>query len=628
MAKVNVPSSLGYVARSEDSFVDWGTIAKDLITTINTRKEKRDTEREKIETETQDLVRGMNELELGQDKTANQFILDGAAQSSQGLLELNRLFKNGQINQSDYARYRQTLKDDWTQLNTAFKTYNQDYANALAQLEAGELSELGTKTFENYAGFADFQDKQIYVNPEDGRVFIATVEDGVIQTNPTKMLSVNNMMNRGKNLDKKFQMDTQTNAIAENLGRYVKASPGMTIEDITRNPEFTSAESNAINSMLKNPSAVASILTDWATEDYELVFNEADYDPSDVNQILVKTDSANRLVPSINVNDPNDPRVKAAFDVVQKNLRSKLDKIETLETKDIQRERINLEGQKLNKDKEENLGYLQEVVTIFSGDTATANQTLKSRLEQANASITDPNQKFKTFRRDPDSGTITLVRFSGEEISTDPNASLEANYQRIAELITPLSGSSFANTLRDYQGTLKPVSTVEESGFVSETFTPPVNLADVQVYDPSTRKDIPLQSRIAGIPSYTTGMIQSPSSDMPLYEHEEKDAYILDQYEVALNQALQDVNGSVVVTNLSDYYGVDVDPKRGKGIGDRKSEKPTAQITIEVGGKTQTIDENLFDLTPAALIRRVEEVANQLKKSTPPPQNTIVKPFG
>ena len=32
MAKVNVPSSLGYVARSEDSFVDWGTIAKDLIT--------------------------------------------------------------------------------------------------------------------------------------------------------------------------------------------------------------------------------------------------------------------------------------------------------------------------------------------------------------------------------------------------------------------------------------------------------------------------------------------------------------------------------------------------------------------------------------------------------------------
>jgi len=627
MAKVNVPSSLGYVARSEDSFVDWGTIAKDLITTINTRKEKRDTEREKIETETQDLVRGMNELELGQDKTANQFILDGAAQSSQGLLELNRLFKNGQINQSDYARYRQTLKDDWTQLNTAFKTYNQDYATALAQLESGELSELGIKTFENYAGFADFQNKQIYVNPEDGRVFIATVEDGVIQTDPTKMLSVNNMMNRGKNLDKKFQMDTQTNAIAENLGRYVEAFPDMTIEDVTENPEFASAESNAINSMLKNPSAVASILTDWATEDYELVFNENDYDPSDVNQILVKTDSANRLVPVINVNDPNDPRVKAAFDVVQKNLRSKLDKIQTLETKDIQRQRLGLEQQRLNKDKEENLGYLQEVVTIFSGDTATANQTLKSRLEQANASIADPDQKFKTFRRDPDSGTITLVRFSGEEISTDPNASLEANYQRIAELITPLSGSSFANTLRDYGGTLKPVSTVEESGFVSETFTPPVSLSDVEVYDPDTRKDIPLQSRIAGIPSYTAGMIQSPSSDIPLYEHEEKDAYILDQYEVALNQALQNVNGSVIVTNLSDYYGVDVDPKRGKGKGDRKSEKPIAQITIEVGGKTQTIDENLFDLTPSALIRRVEEVASQLKKSVPP-QTSEPKPFG
>ena len=84
----------------------------------------------------------------------------------------------------------------------------------------------------------------------------------------------------------------------------------------------------------------------------------------------------------------------------------------------------------------------------------------------------------------------------------------------------------------------------------------------------------------------------------------------------------------VGLDSLSDYYGVDVDPKRGKGKGDRKSQKPIAQITIEVGGKTQTIDENLFDLTPAALIRRVEEVANQLKKSVPPQTSEPKKPFG
>jgi hypothetical protein len=119
----------------------------------------------------------------------------------------------------------------------------------------------------------------------------------------------------------------------------------------------------------------------------------------------------------------------------------------------------------------------------------------------------------------------------------------------------------------------------------------------------------------------------STDQGAPLYESEDKDNYILDQYEVALNQALQETNGSVFITNMTDYYGVDVDKKRGKGKGDRKSEKPIAQITIEVGGKTQVIDENLFDLTPGALIRRVEEVANQLKKSLP--QETVEpKPFG
>ena len=96
-----------------------------------------------------------------------------------------------------------------------------------------------------------------------------------------------------------------------------------------------------------------------------------------------------------------------------------------------------------------------------------------------------------------------------------------------------------------------------------------------------------------------------------------------------LNQALQDVNGSVSIQNLTEYYTTNVDKRdKTKRKGARKSEKPVAQVTVEIDGRTQTIDENLFDLTPSALIRRVEEVASQIRKSTPPPQTSEPKPFG
>ena len=119
--------------------------------------------------------------------------------------------------------------------------------------------------------------------------------------------------------------------------------------------------------------------------------------------------------------------------------------------------------------------------------------------------------------------------------------------------------------------------------------------------DPSTRKDIPLESRVSAIPEY--------NNELKLIEfdtNKDSDRYITDQYETVLNQALQGVDGSVSIQNPTEYYTTNVDKRdKTKRKGARKSEKPIAQATVEIDGRTQTIDENLFDLTPSALIRRV-----------------------
>ena len=81
---------------------DWSKIGKDisddLRKEITTRQETKAT----IDKQTSDAINEVNKVQLGQNKTFNQFLLNGSGQTKQFLLMQERLLKQGLLKPQDY----------------------------------------------------------------------------------------------------------------------------------------------------------------------------------------------------------------------------------------------------------------------------------------------------------------------------------------------------------------------------------------------------------------------------------------------------------------------------------------------------------------------------------------------
>lgn len=330
---LNIQPGFNYVKRNADDFISWSTIASDLSKTISDVQTKRKEERQKIEDDTNSLIRSMDEIQMGQNKTANQMYLDGVNQSSKATLAMNKLFKEGKITQAEYARFRQTMKDDWKQLKVAAETYNTDYANALKDVEEGKLSALGELSFSNYAKMGDIQNKEIYVHPTDGRLYLASrdPETGELNTDPASLMSINNMNNRASDLDRKYELDANVNSFVDGLGEYVSVEGGMIISDVSGRPEFNEAVDTYVNSAITNNRSASSILTDHSGLGYTVTTEE----PKGDKEIKLELDSNNMWQPVL-----SDEQRKVAGEVLRNRINQSIDRNEKESTVALQKAKM------------------------------------------------------------------------------------------------------------------------------------------------------------------------------------------------------------------------------------------------------------------------------------------------
>jgi hypothetical protein len=266
----------------------------------------------------------MDEIQMGQNKTANQMFLDGANQSSKATLAMNKLFKEGKITQAEYARFRQTLKDDWKQLKVAAETYNTDYANALKDVEEGKLSALGEFNFANYAKMGDIQNRDIYTHPTDGGLYYASrdPETGELKTDPASLTPINNINNRAIDFARKYELDANVDSFVDRLGEYVGVKGGMNISDVSGRPEFNEAVDTFVNSAITNNRSASSILTNHSGLGYTVTSEE----PKGDKEIKLELDSNNMWQPVL-----SDEQRKVAGEVLRNSIKQSIDRVEKVD---------------------------------------------------------------------------------------------------------------------------------------------------------------------------------------------------------------------------------------------------------------------------------------------------------
>jgi len=161
----------GYKDRRGANQVDWNGLATDASEGLRQIQSGREQQRKELDDINQSLLTAANEVEMGNNQTFNQFVLDGSAQTKEFLLMQNRLLKKGLLNPTDYSRSMQTVKDDWTAFSTSTKKLNEVYDDAMKRLADGTMA--GEEAFkkEMLLKFANVQGKGIFVNPVDGPPF-------------------------------------------------------------------------------------------------------------------------------------------------------------------------------------------------------------------------------------------------------------------------------------------------------------------------------------------------------------------------------------------------------------------------------------------------------------------------
>jgi hypothetical protein len=319
-------SYFGYVERDQEAFVNWASIGTQISKDLEKIRVNRQEQRDELDRVTNEAVTTINELTANQPKLVSEFYMDGANDMRQYLLMLNKEMKAGRLQPSEYMKKKQVLMDGVTQLGDAAKAFATDYEESMKLMQEGKSA--GQKIFqdEQYDAFKSTDGKGIYVNPADGRVYIAKRNpDGTINNNPEDLLSVNKLYARRKDIVYKYDVIGEANKNVKVLGDIVKAKRSgnvLTLKDVMQNPEYLKAEGDIINSMMSSPRNVGSILSDYVGGySFTLKPEEAKGDP---NKILLTEDGMGLYMPQL-----TDAQRKAAEEALRAQLRVQLDRVET-----------------------------------------------------------------------------------------------------------------------------------------------------------------------------------------------------------------------------------------------------------------------------------------------------------
>ena len=347
--------------------VDWSKITGDIVDELQTIQSEKQKKRDDIQTKTDELLTDLRDYQAGGNNTFNGYVLDGSKQVKDYMLMQNKLLKQGKLDPNSYTRSQQLLQDDWNSFQAAAETFNTDYAEAMKAANAGDTSKLGMLSFDKLQSATDIQKSRLVINT-DGRLYS--------QTGEGQLIGFTNMNARQKDIPKNYNIIEGAKSFSSTLGTYREANPNLTIEDITKQPAFTTARDTFIEGVL-NQGTGRDFLSILTQNGYELTQNP---DEATGNTILIKADSNGLLQPD---KDSLNKHRDAAKKILQEAISVQLDYKESAGTKTAS-ERI-LEKGEAEKIKSAGDDY-KLTAQLFSAD-GNLNQSAATKLAQANTNI-------------------------------------------------------------------------------------------------------------------------------------------------------------------------------------------------------------------------------------------------
>lgn len=227
-------TKVGYIRQDPTEAINWAEVGANFSGILKEEARVREEKKTEIDRATREMERVLKDSPMGDSKNMNEWSLKYASDAQQQLLMVNTLLKSGQLKPKDYTVIRQNLADGTDQAFTLVQEYQDEYSDKMARMKAkyGDIGPDGkpiipSQELEQFLmgtaeGFGNFNASELVINPTSGNVMVGfRNEKGEIESDPNKLVGINNLRNRIKSKFDLYDMQGAiTKAKAETFGQF------------------------------------------------------------------------------------------------------------------------------------------------------------------------------------------------------------------------------------------------------------------------------------------------------------------------------------------------------------------------------------------------------------------------
>ena len=255
--------------------IDWAKLTGGLVSTITGIGEKREAERQALDKLQSDNTRILQNTELGKSQSLNQLILSGSNDGRQSMMEWNRQLKAGQINPVEYKNRINNLMDSWSTFANTAKSYDQQMQEALKRQQEGLGSGLELELNNRISQLGDLRNKKVQIDPNNGNFVIGQLDQNGL-FDPTSIIDLRSISKPGNVMDNKVDLASIADEKTEGIASWIIETGNTTVTDALQNPAVQRTIYDLTQSILSNPRAITSILTDNTDGNYDFYYSDQD----------------------------------------------------------------------------------------------------------------------------------------------------------------------------------------------------------------------------------------------------------------------------------------------------------------------------------------------------------------
>lgn len=284
-------SYYGYQRRDKEDFLDIGALVEEASSGIIAARAENEKRKEELEAYDDELRKTMSDWQPGEDRNLNDMVLRGAQNITGNINDWMNQMKRGEITPNEWKARIENLQTNWGMLANTTNNYEKVHQEVTKMIADGEMNAFGEWMFEKNARLLDIPSSNFETDDRGNVWLVARNDNGeVISKKDTRQLA-----NQYNIIDKKYDLDSDVDAMVKSWEPYLKEDPNRKLKDITLNPAYEDAKIGVVSSILSSDRQVTSILTERSGEEFRFYENEADKKDQVNNVVRMQVETAKML---------------------------------------------------------------------------------------------------------------------------------------------------------------------------------------------------------------------------------------------------------------------------------------------------------------------------------------------